>query len=78
MQAMPSRSSAATPTCALQYLAHTCVVPAGHFCPTETSVPKPCPAGSWSDVTGLSASEQCKECVRAQRFESGVGCGGVG
>ena len=33
--------------------------PVGHYCPTGTTVPLPCAAGAFSNVTGLSTCHQC-------------------
>lgn len=35
------------------------VCPVGHYCPTGTTVPLPCAAGAFSNVTGLSTCHQC-------------------
>ena len=39
------------------YEAQPCV--AGHYCPVGTSVPRPCPAGSYSNGTNLTAASEC-------------------
>lgn len=36
--------------------------PAGFFCPTGTSVPVPCPQGTFSNQLGLSNTSQCMSC----------------
>lgn len=48
------------------------ICPVGHFCPSGTGYPLPCPPGSFSAVTGLEAEEQCQPCP-AGRYCSGAG-----
>ena len=34
----------------------------GHYCLSGTSLPAPCPLGTWSNSTRLSSPEQCQPC----------------
>ena len=36
--------------------------PEGYFCPQKTGTPVDCPAGTYSNQTGLTASAQCTSC----------------
>lgn len=36
--------------------------PAGMYCPEETEDPLGCPAGTFSNVTGLKSSAECQFC----------------
>ena len=38
------------------------ICPTGRYCPLGTSVPLPCPSGTYSSLTGLSAASQCEPC----------------
>lgn len=38
------------------------VCPAGHFCAEGSSVPSPCPAGSYQNETGGKGEDDCKPC----------------
>lgn len=38
------------------------VCPAGHFCTEGSSVPSPCPAGSYRNQTGGKGKDECKPC----------------
>ncbi|XP_062603182.1 uncharacterized protein LOC134264959 [Saccostrea cucullata] len=38
------------------------ICPAGSYCAQGVSTPSPCPAGTFSNVTGLSAVTQCTNC----------------
>lgn len=48
------------------------ICPAGHFCPSGTGYPVPCPPGTFSTLVGLQAEEQCQPCP-AGRYCSGAG-----
>ncbi|KAM7082943.1 uncharacterized protein J5F26_014046 [Ciconia maguari] len=48
------------------------ICPVGHFCPSGTGYPLPCPPGSFSTIVGLEAEEQCQPCP-AGRYCSGAG-----
>ncbi|KAM8989363.1 uncharacterized protein PRD47_016786 [Ara ararauna] len=48
------------------------ICPAGHFCPSGTEYPVPCPPGSLSSMVGLEAEGQCQPCP-AGRYCSGAG-----
>ncbi|OPJ68136.1 hypothetical protein AV530_013665 [Patagioenas fasciata monilis] len=48
------------------------ICPAGHFCPSGTGYPVPCPPGTLSTLVGLQAEEQCQPCP-AGRYCSGAG-----
>ncbi|XP_074972517.1 uncharacterized protein LOC142067604 [Phalacrocorax aristotelis] len=48
------------------------ICPAGHFCPSGTGYPVPCPPGSFSAIVGLEAEGQCQPCP-AGRYCSGAG-----
>lgn len=48
------------------------ICPVGHFCPSGTGYPVPCPPGSFSTIVGLEAEEQCQPCP-AGRYCSGAG-----
>ncbi|CUE73353.1 membrane-associated protein, putative [Bodo saltans] len=45
------------------------ICPEGYYCLTGTASPTPCPAGTFSNSTGLSAVNQCQNC------SSGMYCG---
>ena len=48
------------------------VCPAGQYCPIGTHVPKDCPAGTFSNTTGLWKREQCVNCTAGSYcFEEG-------
>ncbi|XP_051895656.1 multiple epidermal growth factor-like domains protein 11 [Pristis pectinata] len=36
--------------------------PTGNYCPSGTSTPIPCPAGTWSNSTGSKTQEECQLC----------------
>ncbi|OQR94999.1 hypothetical protein ACHHYP_00649 [Achlya hypogyna] len=38
------------------------VCPQGYYCPLNTALPQKCPAGSYSNLTGLAASSDCLSC----------------
>lgn len=38
------------------------VCPAGNYCPNGTSVPKPCPSGTFRNTTGASDVSDCLAC----------------
>lgn len=38
------------------------VCPAGHYCTEGSSVPSPCPAGSYQNETGGKGRDDCKPC----------------
>ncbi|XP_034024625.1 multiple epidermal growth factor-like domains protein 6 [Thalassophryne amazonica] len=38
------------------------VCPAGHYCPPGSSVPSPCPAGSYQNETGGKDKDDCRPC----------------
>ncbi|KAI8480901.1 hypothetical protein Bbelb_413740, partial [Branchiostoma belcheri] len=40
---------------------HVC--PAGHYCPTNTTVPVPCPAGTYSRTAGNDGLSDCLNCT---------------
>lgn len=42
------------------------VCPQGYFCPQGTSAPVACPKGSYSNLTGLTASVECADCPEGQ------------
>ena len=46
--------------------------PEGSYCPTGTPAPVPCPAGTWSNSTGLAAESDCLPCT------GGYYCDGTG
>ena len=39
------------------------ICPMGHYCPTGTADPEPCPKGSFNNMTGLEAIGDCIECT---------------
>lgn len=39
------------------------ICPVGHYCPAQTQEPKPCPAGSFNNKTGLVAEVECQPCL---------------
>ena len=46
------------------------ICPAGFYCPEASGNPTPCPAGSFSNSTGLSAADQCVPCVAGDYCDS--------
>ena len=36
--------------------------PEGHYCPQQTQFPIPCPAGTFNNVTMLTAEAECQDC----------------
>lgn len=51
--------------------------PQGHFCPRGTSVPQPCPAGSYNNLTGQASCFPCPAgyyCPEAITTYSGHPC----
>lgn len=42
----------------------------GYYCPNATDVPKPCPAGYFSDQSGLKSDSDCKECAPGRYCEN--------
>ena len=39
------------------------VCPAGNFCPKQSEKPEPCPSGTFSNATGLTADSECTSCI---------------
>ncbi|XP_028320851.1 uncharacterized protein LOC114474630 [Gouania willdenowi] len=36
--------------------------PSGHYCPPESSIPRPCPPGSYTEQTGGESVQHCRPC----------------
>ncbi|CAK8677709.1 unnamed protein product [Clavelina lepadiformis] len=39
------------------------ICPVGKFCPNNTQVPEPCPAGTFGPTEGLQSSDNCTQCT---------------
>ncbi|KAF5899869.1 multiple epidermal growth factor-like domains protein 6, partial [Clarias magur] len=48
---------------------------AGHYCPIGTMFPTQhkCPAGTWSERSGLESESECRPCPRGWYCLAGVG-----
>ena len=46
------------------------ICPRGYYCPLNTSVPLPCPQGTYSNSEGLSGQHQCIQCDTGMYCES--------
>ncbi|XP_019636845.1 PREDICTED: plasminogen-like [Branchiostoma belcheri] len=46
------------------------ICPPGHFCTRGSHAPQPCPIGTFSNVTGLGAAEDCSQCPAGRYCES--------
>lgn len=57
------RSQTATPMSSIS----GSVCPAGHFCTEGSSVPSPCPAGSYRNETGGKGKDDCKPCPQGKQ-----------
>ena len=44
--------------------------PVGHYCPTATALPYPCPAGSFSNSESLTAANECTPCTAGKYCET--------
>ena len=44
----------------------------GFFCPTGSTIPQPCPSGSFGNSSGVKRSEECTPCP-AGEYCSGYG-----
>lgn len=50
----------ARPTSLTSHMGSACT--AGHYCPISSTTPTPCPAGYYSDATGLQDLAECNTC----------------
>ncbi|KAK1786529.1 hypothetical protein P4O66_017651 [Electrophorus voltai] len=57
---LPIRESSHTASPSAASIGSLC--PVGHYCPKGTSSPVPCPAGTWSDTTGMKSEDECQLC----------------
>ncbi|CAG5098823.1 Oidioi.mRNA.OKI2018_I69.XSR.g16008.t1.cds [Oikopleura dioica] len=48
------------------------ICPIGHYCPAETALPKPCPAGFYCDIEGMEKPDTSKECPGGMYCISGA------
>lgn len=50
------------------------ICPVGHYCAESSSVPSPCPAGSYQNETGGKGKRDCKPCPPGMQNMNNVAC----